>query len=144
MQNILTLWAYAQWPKKWPFERTLKEPKNDPLSVRSETQKMTLWAYAQGHIFVVPFHMGPTYHLCLSFHLYQWASHPCQLCFSFAFFSFLLFDSETRLGQLSQTIQCPSPRPLSPEFKSFKKSLIINDGKVDQRLIFFEGSTIEG
>ena len=40
--------AYAQIPKKWPFERMLKDPKNDPLSIRSRTQKMTLWAYAQG------------------------------------------------------------------------------------------------
>ena len=44
----MTLWAYAQGPKKWHFEHSLKDPKNDPLSVISRTQKMTLWAYAQG------------------------------------------------------------------------------------------------
>ena len=43
----MTLWVYAQWPKKWPFEGTLNDPENEPLSVRSMTQKMTLWAYAQ-------------------------------------------------------------------------------------------------
>ena len=52
VQNILTqkmaLWAYARWPEKWFFEHTLKDPKNDPLSVGSRAQKMTLWMYAQG------------------------------------------------------------------------------------------------
>ena len=43
----MTLWAYAQGPKKWPFECTLKDPKNDPLSICSRIQKITLWAYAQ-------------------------------------------------------------------------------------------------
>ena len=44
----MTLWAHIQGPKKWPFDCTLKDPKNDPLSVCSRTLKMTLWAYAQG------------------------------------------------------------------------------------------------
>ena len=48
MTQKMTLWAYAQGPKKWPFEHMLKDPKNDPLSIHSRTQKMTLWAYAQG------------------------------------------------------------------------------------------------
>ena len=43
----MTFWAYAQGPKKWPFKDTLKDPKNDTLSVCSRTQKMTLWAHAQ-------------------------------------------------------------------------------------------------
>ena len=49
-------------PKNYPMSvRMLKDPKNDPLSVCSRTQKMTLSAYAQGHIFVVHFHMEGTY-----------------------------------------------------------------------------------
>ena len=66
----MTLWAYAQGPKKWPLERTLKDPKHEPLSVRSiavwayaqllfehtlKDPKNVLRAYAQGHILVVPF-----------------------------------------------------------------------------------------
>ena len=43
----MTLWVYVQEPIKWPFERMLKDPKNDHLSVCSRTQKITLWAYAQ-------------------------------------------------------------------------------------------------
>ena len=31
----MNLCAYAQGPKKCPFECMLKDPKNDPLSVRS-------------------------------------------------------------------------------------------------------------
>ena len=47
MTQKMTLWVYAQWSKKWPFERTLNDPNNDPLSVRSMTPKIALWAYAQ-------------------------------------------------------------------------------------------------
>ena len=39
----IAVWAYTQGPKKWPFERKLKDPKNDPLGVRS----IAVWAYAQ-------------------------------------------------------------------------------------------------
>ena len=39
----MTFWAYAQGPKKWPFKDTLKDPKNDTLSICS----IAVWAYAQ-------------------------------------------------------------------------------------------------
>ena len=34
-------------PKKLTFECMLKDPKKDPLSICSRTQKITIWAYAQ-------------------------------------------------------------------------------------------------
>ena len=36
----MTLWVYVQEPIKWPFERTLKDPKNDLLSKHS----IAVWA----------------------------------------------------------------------------------------------------
>ena len=41
-------WGNTRGKNVQPKCALLKEPKNDPLSVRSRTQKMTLWAYTQG------------------------------------------------------------------------------------------------
>ena len=46
--QIITLGVYAKGPKKWLYERMLKDLKNNPLSICSRAQKMTLWVYIQG------------------------------------------------------------------------------------------------